>query len=101
MADSETKKHWLEEKFISIFFGVITTGIVGFAGTSVVSSIDSNTDELKLLRGDLNKINIVYNNKFNQLDNRINLGHEKGTATVKEFRDEHERIWQAIKDLQK
>jgi|11BtaG_2_1085332.scaffolds.fasta_scaffold13613_2 hypothetical protein len=108
MADNETKKHWLEEKIISVFFGVIITGIVGFAGFSVVSSIDNNTNELKLLRGDLNEINIVYNNKFHavntqifKIDSKITSGRERGSEIVREFREEFKKVWQAIEELKK
>ncbi len=59
---------------------VITLGIIG--GWQVAAT-NTNTNELKLLRGDIGEMNIATNDRINQLNNRLDVGRERATSAYK------------------
>lgn len=112
LADEVVKK---ENKYL--------TKVVGFAVTALISSHfyinklhieainDKSEQQIEAINGNKTAVNeltkavnestVANNNRFNQIDNRIDLGREQGSAVVKEFRREFQLIWEAIKELRK
>lgn len=70
-----------------------------YTNNQQVKAIEGNKNAIDKLTGIIGESNIASNNRFNQINNRIDLRDEKSSAVVKELRDEDKRLWKAIEGL--
>lgn len=81
------------------------TKIVGWSVAALISTlVFIGGWQIKVLNELVTKVDestVANNNRFNQIENRINIGREKGTAIVEALKAEDKRLWKAIEELKK
>jgi len=83
-----------ENKYLTwviAFFVTVLVGTLGVIGNFQIKATNTNTEELKLLRGDIGIMNIATNDRINQLYNRLDVGREKATSAYKMLQSNVER----------
>lgn len=91
-----------ENKYLAKMVAISVAALVGtllYVNNSQVTAINDNKEAVNELTKVVTESNVVNNNRFNQIDNRIELGREQGSAVVKEFRREFQLIWESIEEL--
>ena len=80
---------------------VVLVGTLGLIGRFQIDATNTNTKELKLLRGDIVVMSIATNDRINQLNNRLDVGREKATSAFKTLENSVARNKEDIAEIKR
>ena len=90
-----------ENRYLTKVVALAVTALISTAivlGKWQVQATKDNKEAIHELTKVVVESTVSNNNRFNQLDNRINLGREKGSAIVNELKRDIELIWKTIEE---
>lgn len=94
-----TENKYLTKLVVAAVAALIAT--LGVIGKWQVDATEANKDAIDALTKSVIESNTTNNNRFNQINNRLDMNQVNGKAIVDSLKREDQRIWEAIEDLKR
>ena len=93
-----------ENKYLTMVIAIVVSVLVatlGLIGNFQIDATNTNTEEVKLLRGDITKMTISTNLQISQINNRMDVNRERASSAYKILQRNVEVNTEEIKNLKK